>query len=122
LYMPHCERELYSNALSANWNPEQLECLIIVGNRFAAYVERLTTRLLKGSAPFVPHIVPYLECHPFPDNFDNPTIFNDTCVHLFPKTRVCAIEDGFWRRTWKESEQAMARMEQQTDDAELAQM
>lgn len=32
-YMPHCPQRLYSNVLWANWTPQALARLLILGNR-----------------------------------------------------------------------------------------
>jgi hypothetical protein len=38
-YMPHCEDWLYNNVLQANWMPEKLNQLVILGNSFRSYHE-----------------------------------------------------------------------------------
>lgn len=40
LYMPHCPKGLYSHVLEINWTREQLDRLVILGNRFTMYDER----------------------------------------------------------------------------------
>ncbi|KAF9991318.1 sensitivity to red-light reduced protein [Mortierella antarctica] len=40
LYMPHCPKGLYSHVLETNWTREQLDRLVILGNRFTMYDER----------------------------------------------------------------------------------
>jgi hypothetical protein len=32
--MPHCGKPLYNNLLWANWTPERLSKLVLIGNRF----------------------------------------------------------------------------------------
>lgn len=39
-YMPHCEEWLYDNVLQANWMPQKLGRLVILGNSFRSYHER----------------------------------------------------------------------------------
>jgi hypothetical protein len=40
-FMPHCPMRLYSNLLWANWEPSKLSRIIIFGNSFKAYDERI---------------------------------------------------------------------------------
>jgi hypothetical protein len=40
LYMPHCPKGLYSHVLESNWSREQLDNLVILGNRFTMYEEK----------------------------------------------------------------------------------
>jgi len=40
LYMPHCPKGLYSQVLEFNWSREQLDKVVILGNRFTRYDER----------------------------------------------------------------------------------
>lgn len=39
-YMPHCAEWLYDNVLQANWMPQKLGRLVILGNSFRIYHER----------------------------------------------------------------------------------
>ncbi|KAK8918604.1 Protein SENSITIVITY TO RED LIGHT REDUCED 1 [Platanthera zijinensis] len=36
-YMPYCDAELYENLLRANWKPEMLRRMVVLGNSFGAY-------------------------------------------------------------------------------------
>ncbi|KAK8952994.1 Protein SENSITIVITY TO RED LIGHT REDUCED 1 [Platanthera guangdongensis] len=36
-YMPHCEAVLYENLLRANWKPEMLRRMVVLGNSFGYY-------------------------------------------------------------------------------------
>ena len=38
-YMPHCEDWLYNNVLEANWMPQKLNQLVVLGNSFRNYHE-----------------------------------------------------------------------------------
>jgi len=82
-FMPHCGRRLYSNVLRANWTPEALSSLAILGNSFSAYrvrmlsprkqecccVSRLGDQVIEQALPL----------YPFAQ-----AAFNDTCLHTFP--------------------------------------
>lgn len=37
-YLPHCDVQLYSNLLWANWGVRQLSCMSIIGNSFRGWV------------------------------------------------------------------------------------
>ena len=40
-YMPHCGRAMYNNLLWANWSPQHLSKVAVIGNSFHSYLERL---------------------------------------------------------------------------------
>ncbi|RUP46286.1 peptidase family M3-domain-containing protein [Jimgerdemannia flammicorona] len=100
-YMPHCNKVLYSNLLSANWNAQALEKVVIIGNRFGLYVESQTDSHLRREAPYMILAVPLVACTPLPTEFDNNMIFNDLCVHIFERRRLRAVDSGFWTVTLK---------------------
>ncbi|KAJ1974905.1 hypothetical protein H4R34_004537 [Dimargaris verticillata] len=39
-YMPHCEVDMYHNLFEANWSDEQLQQVLVIGNRLDGYLER----------------------------------------------------------------------------------
>ena len=39
-YMPHCGRAMYNNLLWANWSPQLLAKMALIGNSFHSYIER----------------------------------------------------------------------------------
>ena len=39
--LPHCPRQLYSNLLEANWGPDAISQLIVLGNSFSALADAL---------------------------------------------------------------------------------
>ncbi|KAJ1976050.1 hypothetical protein H4R35_002868 [Dimargaris xerosporica] len=39
-YMPHCEVHMYHNLFETNWSDEQLQHVLIIGNRLDGYLER----------------------------------------------------------------------------------
>ncbi|KAI8053421.1 hypothetical protein BDF22DRAFT_684599 [Syncephalis plumigaleata] len=51
VYMPHCPKGLYANLLAANWHPDRLKHLILLGNCLETYVERLTEAQLRKEFP-----------------------------------------------------------------------
>lgn len=68
-YMPHCGKAMYNNLLWANWSPQNLSQVALIGNSFQSYMERsvmynsiqsnTTTfyrtphRVLREKAPFI---------------------------------------------------------------------
>ncbi|CAI8023273.1 SRR1-like protein [Geodia barretti] len=38
-YMPHCGRAMYNNLIWANWSPEKLSQLALIGNSFQSYLD-----------------------------------------------------------------------------------
>ncbi|KAF9942940.1 sensitivity to red-light reduced protein [Mortierella alpina] len=81
LYMPHCPKGLYSHVLETNWTREQLDRLVILGNRFTMYDERQYVK----QAPFILPALSIAEVHILPAiKFEDNTIFNDLAIHSFP--------------------------------------
>ncbi|RUS16457.1 hypothetical protein BC937DRAFT_91178 [Endogone sp. FLAS-F59071] len=95
-YMPHCCKRLYSNLMSANWNPDALEKVVVLGNRFGLYVESQTDSELRRKAPYLIPAASLTTSTPLPPEFDDNKIFNDLCVHVFERRRLRAMGDGFW--------------------------
>ncbi|KAF9961133.1 sensitivity to red-light reduced protein [Mortierella alpina] len=81
LYMPHCPKGLYSHVLETNWTREQLDRLVILGNRFTMYDERQ----FENQAPFILPALSIADVHTLPAiKFEDNTIFNDLAIHSFP--------------------------------------
>ncbi|KAK3085062.1 hypothetical protein FSP39_023661, partial [Pinctada imbricata] len=96
-FMPHCSKSLCNNLLWANWSPWQLSNLVIVGNSFNNICSNLITISSdQGYISFVFQILPYVNEHPLPENFQYSDIFNDTSVHFFPSDRIHSVCDEFW--------------------------
>ncbi|XP_056008981.1 SRR1-like protein isoform X2 [Ostrea edulis] len=95
-YMPHCGKSLYNNLLSANWTPDRLCHLIIIGNSFTNMVQNFPSSTLKKCASFILRIQPFTEEVPFPGNFQYQDMFNDTALHLFPRHKLNSVEAVFW--------------------------
>ena len=52
-FMPHCGARLYNNVLYANWSPEGVRNVVIVGNSFSGYALRHTAARLKECVPYL---------------------------------------------------------------------
>jgi hypothetical protein len=60
-YMPHCPMRLYSNLLWANWNLIGRGCLIIFGNSFKIYDNRIVdSRIRKDPTNCIFPILPFI--------------------------------------------------------------
>ncbi|KAI8815050.1 hypothetical protein BJ742DRAFT_733571 [Cladochytrium replicatum] len=88
-YMPHCGEVLYSNLLWANWSPESLARIAVIGNSFDAYnTIKLATNLERTA--------PYLKEHPVKQQYLSGDIFNNTSIHIFPIHNLTVLASGYW--------------------------
>lgn len=96
LYMPHCENLHYDNLLRANWHPDLLPRLLLVGNSLASIALKLPTSLLRQFA-FVERASPLATERA--DRIDEPDLlapFNDTAVQWFGAARLRALPAYCW--------------------------
>ena len=82
MFMPHCCRRLYSNAIEANWAAGALPRLAILGNSFASYAERVTgddsgCRVLLAASRGV------VREQPVGAAYEPTNVLNDTSLHTF---------------------------------------
>eukprot|EP00051_Salpingoeca_urceolata_P027068 m.479904 g.479904 ORF g.479904 m.479904 type:complete len:391 (+) comp21629_c0_seq1:383-1555(+) len=99
-FMPHCPLPLYNNVLAANWHPQTLPCVAILGNSFAHYKERKLDRELTVQAPALAHAlaVPDLIHEATPTNDIVPeAAFNDTALHVFSTTVASKVDSQVWQ-------------------------
>lgn len=95
-FMLHCGKPLYNSVLWANWGPA-LSNVVILGNRFTSYQERLPSRQLRNEAPYIHNILPYLMETPVPNTFYHSDIFNDSAIHWFPTEMLASVPHALWR-------------------------
>ncbi|XP_062582514.1 SRR1-like protein [Saccostrea cucullata] len=95
-YMPHCGKSLYNNLLFANWSPDRLCHLIIIGNSFSNMIQNLPSSTMKKCAPLIMKIQPYMEEILLPGNFQYQDVFNDTVILLFPQDKLNSLDSEFW--------------------------
>ncbi|CAH3184853.1 unnamed protein product, partial [Porites evermanni] len=93
-FMLHCGKPLYNSVLWANWGP-RLSNVIILGNRFSSYQERIPSRQLRSEASFIYNILPYVKETPVPNTFHHSDIFNDSAIHWFPRD-ILSIHLTVW--------------------------
>lgn len=95
-YMPHCGKALYNNLLWANWNPDRLQRMTIIGNSFNNMYSNTPERTLNSQAGYIVKILPYTQEVPVQNSFCYPDIFNDTSVHFFPGKRLAMFPAELW--------------------------
>ncbi|ORX98484.1 hypothetical protein K493DRAFT_406578 [Basidiobolus meristosporus CBS 931.73] len=93
-YMPHCGKTLYNNLLASNWSRKAVANVYLIGNRLEMYHENEPTSKLRREVPHIVEALDLIKCSPFPEEFDNNTIFNDICIHQFLAEKVNAAEDS----------------------------
>lgn len=93
-FMPHLDKELYSNLLSANWHKGSLKRLLILGNSFTNMSESQPIRIVRSECPFVFHAVKLGVVREqkldFIDDFDDS--LNDLSLHAFNCDQVSEDE------------------------------
>jgi hypothetical protein len=111
-YMPHCGRAMYNNLLWANWSPQFLSKVTIIGNSFQSYIERVPHQEMRENAPFILKVgcdnlqvvmhtiiliqmMEYCQEHPLPPYIE-PTVFNDLCLHTFPLDKLLSAPSETW--------------------------
>eukprot|EP00794_Sanderia_malayensis_P013916 gene13916-15365_t len=95
IFMLHCGKKMYDNLLSANWNAGICN-LVIIGNAFSSYHERIPSTTLQKEAPHIFHIAPHSCEQQIPNSFEHEDIFNDSCLIKFPCELVSKLEEEFW--------------------------
>ncbi|KAF9427086.1 sensitivity to red-light reduced protein [Podila epigama] len=94
LYMPHCPKGLYSHVLETNWTREQLDKVLILGNRFTMYDENPSFKHYVKQAPFILPALSIAKVTPFPAvKFEDNTVFNDLAFHCFPSELPLPVVD-----------------------------
>lgn len=96
MYMPHCPKELYANALMANWAPAGLSRLIIIGNSFEEIAEAPSTPSERLKLKRIHESRAVTSTTPFPIYDDDHTIFNSTAVHTFLDVIETHTDPAFW--------------------------
>ncbi|XP_040859536.1 SRR1-like protein [Ochotona curzoniae] len=95
-YMPHCGTALYNNLLWRNWSVDALSRMLVMGNSFKGLEERLLTRTLQRSYPYVAKILKGLEELELTQTARYMDTFNDTSVHWFPRQKLQQLPAETW--------------------------
>jgi hypothetical protein len=94
-YMPHCGRAMYNNLMWANWSPEKLSQLALIGNSFQSYLDRTLQKKTQDTYFYIFRAVEYCQEKALP-SYTEPTIFNDLSVHTFPLDRLHSAPPSLW--------------------------
>uniref|UniRef100_K3X6J0 SRR1-like domain-containing protein n=1 Tax=Globisporangium ultimum (strain ATCC 200006 / CBS 805.95 / DAOM BR144) TaxID=431595 RepID=K3X6J0_GLOUD len=94
-FMPHCGKTLYENVVASNWDAAALPHVVVIGNSFEAYSDRLIAAADRQSSALV-GVLPYLSEVPLqsglPKTHDEhaqyEAAFNDLSIHVFPVRHV----------------------------------
>ncbi|KAL5490460.1 hypothetical protein ACEPAI_5293 [Sanghuangporus weigelae] len=79
-FMPHCDRALYENLLRANWRPEAIADLLLIGNDLRGYVDSIPSRVLGKESPCISRLALLLASTPLPEHRAFPDAFSSTAV------------------------------------------
>ncbi|XP_028406366.1 SRR1-like protein [Dendronephthya gigantea] len=94
-FVPHCGKPIYNNILWANWGVG-LENVIIFGNSFASYQERLPLRQLKSEASYIAEILSMTHEVKLQIFTNHDDIFNDTSLHYWVADELHKKSSSFW--------------------------
>jgi hypothetical protein len=95
-FVPHGGKPLYNNILWANWGAG-LENVVIFGNSFTSYQERIPSRQLEIEARYIAQIVPLTHEVGLRCLFHDDDVFNDMSLHHFVADELCEQPSSFWQ-------------------------
>lgn len=81
-WMPHCPLGLYDNLIESNFSYGKLEKIMIIGNNFGSYHDRLRIADLAKKAPYVSWIFPYMDISCIKEREQWIVEFSDVAIHL----------------------------------------
>ena len=109
----HCPRALYSNVLDANWGPEKLHKVIVLGNSFQALADALDAsertrtvgwcRVTRAASLVTETTLEALASRACSNDFDY--AFSNTCLHTFDVAVMPAADDALWSRPFEPAPQ-----------------
>lgn len=94
-FMPHCPRTLYHNLLAANWKPDLLTNMFIIGNSFSAYNEKCKM-YLQSNPTSVETIFDHGVIQETPLEFPNCECMEMTSMMLINREKLVKMDDNFW--------------------------
>ncbi|XP_069070795.1 SRR1-like protein [Pleurodeles waltl] len=95
-YMIHCGKALYNNLLWKNWSVDSLSKVVIIGNSFQGFEQRLPTRIFLREYGYISKVLQGTEEKQFPSTPQHSDIFNDTAVHWFPVQKLEGLDSETW--------------------------
>lgn len=94
-YLPHCPKQLMNNLLWSNWGFNLSNC-IIIGNSINSVIENNSGHSIAKSAHYLNCILPYVLEFAIVNGFRLFDVFNDTSIHVFPKSKLQLLPKDFW--------------------------
>ena len=94
-FVPHGGKPLYNNILWANWGGN-LKNVVIFGNSFASYQERIPLRQLELEASYIARILPLTHEIRLQSWFNHGDVFNDMSLHCFVADQLGKQPSSFW--------------------------
>ncbi|CAL8069597.1 unnamed protein product [Orchesella dallaii] len=97
VFMPHCPHQLVNNFLFANWNPESLVNCYILCNSISEALVSIPPSYVNKNLRFLREAHTICEEKPVPNIFsDQPDVFNDIALHIFPHKNFASLSEDFW--------------------------
>uniref|UniRef100_A0A670ZYE7 SRR1 domain containing n=1 Tax=Pseudonaja textilis TaxID=8673 RepID=A0A670ZYE7_PSETE len=95
-YMIHCGKALYNNLLWSNWSAEALSQMVVVGNSFRGFEERLLAKVFRENYSYIAKVLEATQEEALPPHTQHPDVFNDTSVHCFPLQKLRGLPQDCW--------------------------
>ena len=96
-FVPHGGKPLYNNILWSNWSPA-LTNVVLLGNSFHSYDERIPSEKLHAEAAYIAWVLPLTLEMKFPTKFHfHYDIFNDLSIHFFLACELQQQPPSFWQ-------------------------
>ncbi|XP_013782894.1 SRR1-like protein [Limulus polyphemus] len=102
-YMPHCGKPLYNSVLWANWSPDHLPLVVILGNSFNTMMCNTPVKWLEDSVPYIVKVLPFKQETMIENDFRINDIFNDIAVHSFNREKLLQELSDFWEEATEPS-------------------
>ncbi|XP_023244184.1 SRR1-like protein [Centruroides sculpturatus] len=96
-FMPHCGRPLYNSILWANWSPDGLNDVILIGNSFNNFVFSLPEKTLNKFS-YLCRVKSAVTEYNVPNTFRFQDIFNNMSIHVFD----LRVLRNFPKQNWKD--------------------
>ncbi|KAL8621554.1 hypothetical protein ACOMHN_026226 [Nucella lapillus] len=94
--MPHCGKALFNNLLWANWSPQHLQHLVVLGNSFSAMLDSLPRRLWPEHIGYIAKVWRQTREERVENSFVHRDVFNDLSVHWFPAHLLTHAPPALW--------------------------
>ncbi|XP_013907855.1 PREDICTED: LOW QUALITY PROTEIN: collagen triple helix repeat-containing protein 1 [Thamnophis sirtalis] len=95
-YMIHCGKVRYNNLLWSNWFAEALPQMVVVGNSFRGFEERLLAKVFWENCSYIAKVLEATQEEALPPHLQHPDVFNDTSLHCFPLQKLRGLPQDCW--------------------------